>query len=278
MDRASLLDSVDASALYNMQGVLGCRINFLDSTEYSSPSIRYVVQEEYSSPSLSGRIRFETRQHRTFQIINVVGKSSKEAPDFGFIGTPEKHEGEHSRIGNMAMKELGLTNCSKGMDFFRREQGTENWGSYVTGFSVQVFELVPFYGPLPLLYFLYKVSVLGFKPNNIKKIGSIDGYPDAFGNGDIQAAFFVVPHAKAKVILAKYCALFFLFNLGLCFRSRDCGKKARPFHTGQGKRDAKVRIYIFLMNVAKLSHVGSSREILSSKQIVEGWRQHFSVI
>ncbi|KAK8988889.1 hypothetical protein V6N11_030261 [Hibiscus sabdariffa] len=214
----------------------------------------------------------------TCKIINVVGKSSKEAPDFGFIGTPEKHEGEHSRIGNMAMKELGLTNCSKGMDFFRREQGTENWGSYVTGFSVQVFELVPFYGPLPLLYFLYKVSVLGFKPNNIKKIGSIDGYPDAFGNGDIQAAFFVVPHAKAKVILAKYCALFFLFNLGLCFRSRDCGKKARPFHTGQGKRDAKVRIYIFLMNVAKLSHVGSSREILSSKQIVEGWRQHFSVI
>ena len=49
----------------------------------------------------------------------------------------------------------------------------------------------------------YLINVVGFKPENIKKIYSINDYPDAFRNGDIQAAFFVVPHAK--VFLAKYC-------------------------------------------------------------------------
>ncbi|MBA0837005.1 hypothetical protein Goarm_009190 [Gossypium armourianum] len=42
----------------------------------------------------------------------------------------------------------------------------------------------------------YLINVLGFKPKNIRKIDSINDYPDAFRNGDIQAAFFVVPHAK----------------------------------------------------------------------------------
>ncbi|KAK8646601.1 hypothetical protein V6N13_120381 [Hibiscus sabdariffa] len=62
----------------------------------------------------------------------------------------------------------------------------------------------------------YLISVLGFKPNNIRKIDSINDYPDAFTNGDIQAAFFVVPHAK--VFLAKYCKGFTMtgptFKLG----------------------------------------------------------------
>ncbi|OMO74758.1 Ionotropic glutamate receptor [Corchorus olitorius] len=49
----------------------------------------------------------------------------------------------------------------------------------------------------------YLINVVGFEPENIKKIDSIDDYPDAFKNGDIQAAFFVAPHAK--VFLAKYC-------------------------------------------------------------------------
>lgn len=44
---------------------------------------------------------------------------------------------------------------------------------------------------------------LGFKLENIKKIDSINDYPDAFERGVIAAAFFVVPHAK--VFLAKYC-------------------------------------------------------------------------
>ncbi|GMI82636.1 GLUTAMATE RECEPTOR 2.7, glutamate receptor 2.7 [Hibiscus trionum] len=479
---ASLLDSVDASALYNMQGVLGCRINFVDSTESfrrfktkfrKSYGTRYAEEEEYSSPSiyalraydaawtiaeamgksqanatskeifkqllssdfegLSGRIRFRNKtllQHRTFQIINVVGKSYREvaiwSPDSGFTGTSEKHEGENSRIGNMTMKELGplywpggLQTVPKGRPSFGEDKplkigvparGAFNQfvkvsydqglnSSYVTGFSVEVFEavlkhlpdhlpyeLVPYYGsyddmveevyskgldaavgdteimayrcqyaefsqpylesgltmvvtvkpdkskeqwmfletftmrmwlitiamhtfigfviwliehaenpdlksfgamlwfsvtvlffaqrePLrsnlsrivlaPWLFAIliisasftasltsmltvsrlqpsvpdidtllrtnasvgcngnsfivrYLIGVLGFKPNNIKKIGSIDDYPDAFGNGDIQAAFFVVPHAK--VILAKYCKGFTMagptFKLG----------------------------------------------------------------
>ncbi|KAB2030189.1 hypothetical protein ES319_D05G213700v1 [Gossypium barbadense] len=62
----------------------------------------------------------------------------------------------------------------------------------------------------------YLINVLGFKPKNIRKIDSINDYPDAFRNGDIQAAFFVVPHAK--VFLAKYCKGFTMtgptFKLG----------------------------------------------------------------
>ncbi|KAG6402494.1 hypothetical protein SASPL_134690 [Salvia splendens] len=49
----------------------------------------------------------------------------------------------------------------------------------------------------------YLINVLNFKPNNIKRVNSIDEYPRALDNGEIKAAFFVLPHAK--VFLAKYC-------------------------------------------------------------------------
>ncbi|XP_073135352.1 glutamate receptor 2.7-like [Henckelia pumila] len=49
----------------------------------------------------------------------------------------------------------------------------------------------------------YLINALDFKPENIRKINSIDEYPNAFNHGDIKAAFFVAPHAK--VFLAKYC-------------------------------------------------------------------------
>ncbi|KAH1065607.1 hypothetical protein J1N35_030594 [Gossypium stocksii] len=62
----------------------------------------------------------------------------------------------------------------------------------------------------------YLINMLGFKPKNIRKIDSINDYPDAFRNGDIEVAFFVVPHAK--VFLAKYCKGFTMtgptFKLG----------------------------------------------------------------
>ncbi|KAL5989535.1 hypothetical protein ACLOJK_010427 [Asimina triloba] len=49
----------------------------------------------------------------------------------------------------------------------------------------------------------YLVEVLGFHPQNIRRIPSIDDYPTALSSGEIAAAFFVAPHAK--VFLAKYC-------------------------------------------------------------------------
>ncbi|XP_028771771.1 glutamate receptor 2.5-like [Neltuma alba] len=53
----------------------------------------------------------------------------------------------------------------------------------------------------------YLTDVLKFKPKNIRKIDSISDYPTAYKNRDIEAAFFVAPHAK--VFLAKYsCAGF----------------------------------------------------------------------
>ena len=48
----------------------------------------------------------------------------------------------------------------------------------------------------------YLIDVLKFKPENIRRINSISDYPAAFRNNDIEAAFFVAPHAK--VFLAKY--------------------------------------------------------------------------
>lgn len=52
-----------------------------------------------------------------------------------------------------------------------------------------------------IVHFL--VEVLHFKPDNIRKIGSINDYPQAFESGYIKAAFFVAPHAK--IFLAQYC-------------------------------------------------------------------------
>lgn len=49
----------------------------------------------------------------------------------------------------------------------------------------------------------YLINVLEFRPENIKRISSISDYPKAFESGEIQAAFFVAPHAK--VFLACYC-------------------------------------------------------------------------
>lgn len=49
----------------------------------------------------------------------------------------------------------------------------------------------------------YLINVLHFKPENIKKINSIKDYPEAFEKGEIQAAYFVAPHAK--VFLAQNC-------------------------------------------------------------------------
>lgn len=48
----------------------------------------------------------------------------------------------------------------------------------------------------------YLTEVLKFKHKNIRRIDSISDYPTAFKNRDIEAAFFVAPHAK--VFLAKY--------------------------------------------------------------------------
>ncbi|KAL1100235.1 hypothetical protein V6Z11_D05G215600, partial [Gossypium hirsutum] len=218
---ASLLDSIDSSALYNMQGVLGFRTSFIDSSKSfrrfktkfrKHYGTRYAEEEEYSNPSiyalraydaawtiaeamdkspanatskelfkqmlssnfegLSGRIRFRNttllKHLPTFQVINVVG--------------------ENTTFGNMTMKELGpihrpggLQTVPKGWTSFEFDEdkplkigvparGAFNLfvkvsydqginGSYVTGFSVEVFEavvkrlpyrlpyvLVPFYG------------------------------------------------------------------------------------------------------------------------------------
>ncbi|KAK7373399.1 hypothetical protein VNO80_06806 [Phaseolus coccineus] len=48
----------------------------------------------------------------------------------------------------------------------------------------------------------FLTEVHKFKRENIKKINNINDYPAAFRNKDIEAAFFIAPHAK--VFLAKY--------------------------------------------------------------------------
>lgn len=49
----------------------------------------------------------------------------------------------------------------------------------------------------------YLVKVLRFKPQNIRAIASSDDYAKALANGDIKAAFILMPHAK--IFHAKYC-------------------------------------------------------------------------
>ena len=49
----------------------------------------------------------------------------------------------------------------------------------------------------------FLTNVLQFKPENVRPIGSISHYPEAFQRGDIKVAFLAAPHAK--VFLAKYC-------------------------------------------------------------------------
>ncbi|KAI3467897.1 hypothetical protein Pfo_024560 [Paulownia fortunei] len=49
----------------------------------------------------------------------------------------------------------------------------------------------------------YLTDVLHFKPENVRKLNSMNKYPKAFESGEIKAAFFVAPHAK--VFLAENC-------------------------------------------------------------------------
>ena len=49
----------------------------------------------------------------------------------------------------------------------------------------------------------YLNDVLKIPLSNIKALSGLDEYPKAFDNGEIEAAFFITPHAK--VFLAKYC-------------------------------------------------------------------------
>ncbi|XVF64067.1 hypothetical protein PTKIN_Ptkin09bG0137400 [Pterospermum kingtungense] len=63
---------------------------------------------------LSGRISFRNAtllQHRTFWIINVVGKSYRKiavwSPEFGFTETSNRHEEKNRTFGGSSMKELG---------------------------------------------------------------------------------------------------------------------------------------------------------------------------
>ncbi|KAK4846630.1 hypothetical protein QYF36_020078 [Acer negundo] len=232
---ANLLHSLDSSVFDNMQGVLGIRTNFIQSSKSfrhfktkfrKKYQLKYPKEEEYSNPSifalraydavwtiaqaiekkssqakipsakllenilsskfegLSGKIGFKNgklAENPTFQIINVVGTSYKEmtfwSPLFGFCETI---------ICNKSVTELspvywpgGLRKVPKGWSSSNEEQplkigvpanGAFNQfvrvsydlrrnGTYVSGFSVKVFEavvnrlpyhlpyvLVPFYG------------------------------------------------------------------------------------------------------------------------------------
>lgn len=61
----------------------------------------------------------------------------------------------------------------------------------------------------------YLEEVLGFHPNNIKKIYLEDDYPEALTRGDIAAAFLEIPYVK--VFLAKNCKGFItgpIFKVG----------------------------------------------------------------
>jgi hypothetical protein len=49
----------------------------------------------------------------------------------------------------------------------------------------------------------YLEKVLGFHPNNIKRMYTEDGYPQALMTGEIAAAFLEVPYVK--MYLAKHC-------------------------------------------------------------------------
>ena len=49
----------------------------------------------------------------------------------------------------------------------------------------------------------YLIIVLNFKQENIVRVKSMNDYQEAFHRGDIEAAFFVKPHAK--IFLAIFC-------------------------------------------------------------------------
>nr|KJB58505.1 hypothetical protein B456_009G212500 [Gossypium raimondii] len=250
---ASLLDSIDSSALYNMQGVLGFRTRFIDS---SKSFRRYAEEEEFSNPSiyalraydaawtiaeamdkspanatskelfkqmlssnfegLSGRIRFRNttllKHLPTFQVINVVG--------------------ENTTFGNMTMKELGpiywpggLQTVPKGWTSFEFDEdkplkigvparGAFNLfvkvsydqginGSYVTGFSVEVFEAVVKRLPYRLPYVL--VPFYGSYDDMVEQVYSKD-LDAAVGDTEIMAyryqyAEFSQPYLESGLIM-----------------------------------------------------------------------------
>ncbi|XVE70081.1 hypothetical protein DITRI_Ditri10aG0043200 [Diplodiscus trichospermus] len=184
---------------------------------------------------LSGRIRFVNDtllQRGTFQIINVVGKSYREiavwSPEFGFTEKSDKHEGENLEFGNNSMKELGpiywpggLQTVPKGWtygeenkplkigvpargafnQFVKVSHDQDKNSSYVTGFSIEVFEAVVKRIPYQLPYVL--VPFYGSYDDMVEEVYS-KGIDAAVGDTEIMAyrcqyAEFSHPYIQADL-------------------------------------------------------------------------------
>ncbi|OMO74759.1 Ionotropic glutamate receptor [Corchorus olitorius] len=276
---ASLLDSLDSSVLYNMQGVIGFRTKFVESsksfTQFKTKfrkkyGIQYSEEEEYSNPSifalraydaawtvaqamektqanatskdllkqiissnfegLSGRIRFENStllQQGTFQIINVVGKSYREmavwSPELGFSENFDKERGNFmTELGPIdwpgglqtvpkgwtsvaGVKPLKIGVPAKGAfnQFVKVSYDQDKNGSYVTGFSIEVFEAVVKRLPYQLPYDFIPFN--GSYDDMVKEVYN-KGFDAAVGDTEIladryQYAEFSQPYIESGLIM-----------------------------------------------------------------------------
>ncbi|XVE82796.1 hypothetical protein DITRI_Ditri16bG0034400 [Diplodiscus trichospermus] len=142
------------------------------------------------------------------------------------VGNEETFRGNYRKQGRSfpsaakAVFRIGIPVRSN-ITYFVSVDEDENHTTYITGFSISVFEaavkrlpykltykLIPFYGSSDELIkkVANEVRNLGFKRRNIRIIASIDDYAKALSSGNIKAAFLLTPYAK--VFLAKHCADF----------------------------------------------------------------------
>ncbi|GFS33236.1 glutamate receptor 2.6 [Actinidia rufa] len=197
---ASLLDSVDDNFISaNMQGVIGCKTNFVDTSKsYRQFKLMFrrnyslvYPEEEDDFRGLSGEVSFkngELSQSPVFRIINVVGRKYREitfwSPEFGFVENLARDAwmkvgiggGSESALGSVYWpggplvvpkgwtlgseeKPLKIGVPARGAfnQFVRVSYDQDRNGSFVSGFSVDVFQAVvgrlPYHLPYVLIPF-----------------------------------------------------------------------------------------------------------------------------
>ncbi|XP_021905340.1 glutamate receptor 2.5-like [Carica papaya] len=136
----SLLESIESSILYNMQGILGFKTSFIDSTrsyrEFKTKfrkkyELKY-PKEEYLNPSIFAL--------RAYDAMWAVAKAKEKSHDSGIQMIDPKGWSCNDRDTRL---KIGIPTKSAFYQFVSVSQDkNENRSTHATGFSIQVFEAV----------------------------------------------------------------------------------------------------------------------------------------
>ncbi|KAE8715490.1 hypothetical protein F3Y22_tig00110163pilonHSYRG00036 [Hibiscus syriacus] len=141
---ASLLDSVDISALYNMQGVLGCGINFADSTE-SFRRFKTKFRKSYRTRYAEEEEEYSSQVFMPCELMMQLGQLQKPCTKHRPMPHPKNYLNNYYQArfywpGGLQTVPKGWTSFGKDKDFQLKCSKP-----FLNAFLI-TYKLVPFYG------------------------------------------------------------------------------------------------------------------------------------